>query len=162
MNWDAISAVSETISSIAVIISLVYLAQQIRQSNKLSQSQTRTELRHMASTEVTQMIEHPDIWLLMWQDTLTAEEQSRLHSFLIGATRFREFIWRQYHAGLLDQATFEYYIKVIGQILSFDRTRGWWNDYSETGTFDPDFVRYVNDMLDTSPRHDLRGKMERL
>jgi hypothetical protein len=95
MNWDAISAVSETISSVAVIISLIYLARQKQQSNKLPQSQTRTDLRHLSNAEVGYMVEHPDIWLLMWKDKLAPEEQSRLHSFLIGAIRFREFIWRQ-------------------------------------------------------------------
>ena len=49
MNWDAISAISETIASGAVVLSLMYLAMQIKHSNKISQSQTRTELRHMAN-----------------------------------------------------------------------------------------------------------------
>ena len=129
MNWDAIGAISETVSSIAVIISLIYLAQQIRHSNKLSQSQTRTDLRQQAGAEVGSMIEHPDIWLLMWKDKLTAEEQSRLHSFLVRAIRFREYIWRQYKMGLLDKETFDNYIIVVAQQLSTDRNRNWWDQY---------------------------------
>jgi len=34
MNWDAISAVAEAVGTIAVLITLIYLALQIRQSNK--------------------------------------------------------------------------------------------------------------------------------
>lgn len=162
MNWDAISAISESIASVAVIISLVYLAQQIRQSNKLSQSQTRTDLRHLSNVEVSQLVEHPDIWLLMWKDKLAPEEQSRLHSFLIGAIRFREFIWRQFKMGLLDRATFEGYIRVVPQMLSFQRTRKWWDDYGQTGTFDPEFVDYVEDLLAKTPKADLQALMEKL
>ena len=162
MNWDAIAAVSETISSIAVIVSLVYLARQIHQSNILSQSQTRTELRHLSNFEVGSMVEHPEIWLLMWQDKLTPVEQSRLHSFLIGAIRFREFIWRQHEMNLLDTATFENYSRVIPQILGFERTRRWWNDYSATGTFDPDFVKFVEKLLAATPRAPLQEMMERI
>ena len=94
MNWEAISAVSSMVSSVAVVVSLVYLAQQIRQSNKLSQSQTRVDLRHMANEEVSRLVEYPEIWLLTWKETLTMEEKSRLYGFLVGALRFREFIWR--------------------------------------------------------------------
>ena len=67
MNWDTISAISETISSVAVIISMAYLARQIQQSNKLSQGQTRTDMRHLSNVEVGYLVEHPDIWLLMWK-----------------------------------------------------------------------------------------------
>jgi hypothetical protein len=88
MNWDAISAISETISSLAVIISLIYLAQQIRHSNKLSHSQTRTDLRHQGNAETETLIEHPDIWLMMWKEKLTAEEQSRIHFFWSGRCVF--------------------------------------------------------------------------
>lgn len=59
MNWDAISAISETIASIAVVVSLVYLTIQVKHSNKLSQSQTRTDLWHMAQSEVFKLIDYP-------------------------------------------------------------------------------------------------------
>ena len=38
MNWDAIAAVAETIGSIAIVITIAYLALQIRQSSKLANS----------------------------------------------------------------------------------------------------------------------------
>jgi hypothetical protein len=63
---------------------------------------------------------------------------------------------------LLDQATFEGYIRVVPQLLSFDRTRGWWNNYRETGTYDPEFVKYVEELLAKTPKADLQGMMEKL
>ena len=132
MNWDAISAVSDSIASIAVVVSLIYLARQIRHSNKLSHSQTRTDLRHQAGAELQSLIDYPEIWLLYWKEKLTAEEQSRLHSFLIRALRFREFIWRQHKLGLLDKETFETYIVVVAQQLSTERNRFWWDNYKKS------------------------------
>lgn len=38
MNWDAISAVSEVVGSVAVVLTLIYLALQIRQNTKSVQS----------------------------------------------------------------------------------------------------------------------------
>ena len=34
MNWDAIGAVGETLGAVAVFVSLIYLASQIRAQNK--------------------------------------------------------------------------------------------------------------------------------
>lgn len=162
MNWDAISAVSETISSIAVIISLLYLAQQIRHSNKLSHSQTRTDLRQYGNAEVETLIEHPEIWLMMWKDKLSPEEQSRIHWFLIRAMRFREFIWRQHKMGLLDKVTYESYIGVVAQTLSTERSKVWWNSYKHSGIFDPEFIELVEDILAKNPGFDLKQHLESL
>ena len=40
MNWDAVSAIAEILGSIAVVVTLIYVAIQIRQSNRESQSST--------------------------------------------------------------------------------------------------------------------------
>lgn len=162
MNWDAISAVSETISSVAVIISLIYLAQQIRHSNKLSHSQTRADLRHHGNTEIESLIEHPEIWLLMWKEKITAEEQSRIHFFLVRSLRFREFIWRQHKTGLLDKETFETYFSVVAQTLSTERSKSWWDSYKNSGIFDSEFVEMVDKIQVEIPVFDLKKHMESL
>ncbi|MFT4564489.1 MAG: hypothetical protein ACI9BW_004256 [Gammaproteobacteria bacterium] len=44
MNWDAIGAVSEIVGAIAVVVSLVYLAVQIRQSTRTERSRAFQEI----------------------------------------------------------------------------------------------------------------------
>ncbi|NKC01282.1 MAG: hypothetical protein GKR90_22675 [Pseudomonadales bacterium] len=46
MNWDAIGAIGELISAVAVMITLVYLTLQVRQSNRLMQAQHRETNRN--------------------------------------------------------------------------------------------------------------------
>ncbi|MEM9301400.1 MAG: hypothetical protein AAGE01_04775 [Pseudomonadota bacterium] len=41
MNWEAIGTIAETVSAAAVVISLIYLAAQIRQSNRQVEEQLR-------------------------------------------------------------------------------------------------------------------------
>ena len=38
MNWEAIGAIGEVIGALAVVASLIYLASQIRQNNKLARN----------------------------------------------------------------------------------------------------------------------------
>lgn len=44
MDWAAIGAVSEVIAAVAVVISLVYLAAQVRQANKIARATTRNAI----------------------------------------------------------------------------------------------------------------------
>ena len=44
MNWDAISAVAEVFGAAAVLVTLIYLSIQIRQSNSLAEAQSQREL----------------------------------------------------------------------------------------------------------------------
>ena len=52
MNWDALAAISEIIGALAVVITLAYLAVQIRQSNDLLRSESRQTL---VSNDVTSL-----------------------------------------------------------------------------------------------------------
>jgi NAD/NADP transhydrogenase alpha subunit len=52
MNWDAISSVAEIIGAIAVVVSLIYLASQVKQSN--------TQARGEAHSN----------WLTTWSETI--------------------------------------------------------------------------------------------
>ncbi len=79
-----------------------------------------------------------------------------MHNFLISALRFREFIWRQYQLNLLDEETFRNYMKAVLQVLGSDRNRRWWDTYKNT-TFDPGFIAYIDNLLASHPKTDLRN-----
>jgi len=51
MNWEAIGSVGEVVSAIAVLVTLIYLTLQVRQSNRLMQAQYR-EVNRSAVLEV--------------------------------------------------------------------------------------------------------------
>jgi len=46
MNWDAVGSVGEIISALAVVITLVYLASQIRQSNQIARTEAELAIRN--------------------------------------------------------------------------------------------------------------------
>ena len=48
MNWDAISAIGEIVGAAAVVVTLAYLAIQIRNSTKIARSSTRQAIASMA------------------------------------------------------------------------------------------------------------------
>ena len=49
MNWDAIGAVGEVVGAITVLVTLIYLARQVRQSNRIAIASAEIALREAAN-----------------------------------------------------------------------------------------------------------------
>src|SRR5438034_10915131 len=91
MNWDAISAISQLIGSIAVVFSVLYLAVQVHRSTRVAKVAAQ-DAAAAAVREVTgTFMENADmarIWRAGLEnlDSLPAEEQARFfhatHEFL--------------------------------------------------------------------------------
>ena len=107
MNWDAINAVSQLISSIAVVVSVLYLAVQLRSSTRVARV-AAMDAAAAALRDVTKpFMENAElarIWRIGLEnlDALSAEDQARFfhaaHQFL----KALETIHYHYVYGLLD------------------------------------------------------------
>ena len=105
MNWEAVSAISEIIGAIAVVISLVYVATQIRQNTKLMRSTAKQSLTETTQGLIYKMVDYSGEWLKLTTGEMpsTPEEDSRM-SLLVRATlRGFESQCYQYEAGLLEE-----------------------------------------------------------
>ena len=61
MNWEAIGAIGEIISGIAVLLTLFYLANQIRQSNRATQAEMESKAGQWWSQHNREMIHSPEM-----------------------------------------------------------------------------------------------------
>jgi hypothetical protein len=59
MNWDAISAIAEVLGATAVVVSLIYVASQIKQANVQAQGEAHSN------------------WLTAWNDTIKGWTENR-------------------------------------------------------------------------------------
>ena len=92
MNWEAVGAISDVIAAAAVVITLVYLASQIRQSNVQAQGDAHSN------------------WLTTWNDTIkgwirdrdTVEVMQRGFSDLSGLSRVEQAIFAHQVAALIN------------------------------------------------------------
>ena len=63
MSLTELSAIGEVVASGAVVVTLVYLAIQVRQANALARAQTRQRMVDQAQQEIyTGLIEQPSIY----------------------------------------------------------------------------------------------------
>ncbi|HMJ05747.1 MAG TPA: hypothetical protein VK474_05780 [Chthoniobacterales bacterium] len=112
MNWDAINAVSQLISSIAVVVSVLYLAVQLRSSTRVARV-AAMDAAAAALRDVTKpFMENAElarIWRIGLEDlkALSKDDQARFfhaaHQFL----KALETIHYHYIYGLLDTQLWE-------------------------------------------------------
>ena len=55
MNWDAMGAVGEVVGALAVVISIVYLAIQIRQNTQTTKLSVEIDISKSFSTSLTEL-----------------------------------------------------------------------------------------------------------
>ena len=112
MNWFAISATASIISTTAFIVSVVFVAMELRRSNRIT-------LRAAAQKLVDTRVEYqkyiggdPELCELWWRGLLTPDELNPVEwrrFFLITAAdlRFSEAMYEDYEAGFLTESVWE-------------------------------------------------------
>ena len=93
MNWEAISAVAEVLGVLAVFITLVYLASQIRQNNILLKEQAKY---HMLQNQISyhdRFVDNPELVKTMYGQQLTEEENLRLRRLSGAVAVFFRWNW---------------------------------------------------------------------
>ncbi len=76
MSWDAISAISEAIAATAVVITLAYLAVQIRQSTKMNASALRQSFYDYTARQMLHGTDSPQFSALLARAGMTNEALS--------------------------------------------------------------------------------------
>jgi hypothetical protein len=98
MNWEMISAIGQMLGAIGVIISIVYLAAQIRNQNKESQRAAMNALTTHWSDLNRTLVENPEmaaLWLraLRSFDDLDAKSKLRFGAHLGRLLRFADSLY---------------------------------------------------------------------
>ena len=153
MNWEAIGAIGEIIGALAVFVTLVYLAIQIRQNTKAIQAAANQGTIDRETNALVQMINYPDILLSITRPELSDEEVVKLYAYLSLNIRNHEHYWGQYRIGAIDLSTLERYESSLKAVLSYERTRNWWKN--QTSISNPDFRKRIDSLIDNLPNRNV-------
>src|SRR6478735_2303812 len=112
MNWDALSAISQLIGSLAVVLSVLYLAVQVHQSTRVAklamQDAAATALRDVTKP-LMENAELERIWRVGLEDisALSIEERARFFHAVYQFLNAFETIHFHYVYGMMDKQLFE-------------------------------------------------------
>ncbi len=154
MNWTKASSIAEILSSVAILITLVYLVVEIQQNSKATQADTRQAILDSDQQYLELLVDSPELNLLQYKADLSDEERIRLSYLLTTFVRMRESNWLQYKNGTLDDETWQTYrLSLIAQ-LSAPQTRLWWQNFGVERVFDSQFISLVDELLANRPLFD--------
>ena len=136
MNWDAIGAVGEILGAAAVVLSLVYLATQIRQGT----SATRTATRDAAMAQTLSFFEQGlDTTVIARAahkravgEQIDDFENGQLVRYQLYNFKIFENVHFHYREGVLSDSEWDYYRRIMRSVLNtneasvemFNNTRG--------------------------------------
>ena len=151
MSINDLGSIANLISAVTVVVTLIYLARQVKQGNLLATYQARQRMMEQTQSELYQWMAYPDLVDSIRGDTdLTDERYVQLHFFLLSSMRQREWEWFQFKDGVVKREVYQAYYEVIGLHLGTARTRRWWASVGRIG-FNPAFAAEVDAYLAKRP-----------
>ena len=147
MNWDAIGAIGEVVGAFAVVVSIIYLSGQIRQSNRTAEAGTTFDSSRLIAEWHRGVTQSPDlaaIWFRAMEGgtDLTEEERAR---FLFTVAEFLILIEALYHQrelGFVSEEAWAPGEKILLNLLANPYISEWWR--AEVSWTSESFREYVN------------------
>ena len=150
MQMSRLSAVAEIVSSVAILVTLGYLAIQTTQNTRAIEATSRQATLARDVEALYQNVGDPQLFLNLVNRNMTDEEKSQLSAYLFAFTRLREANYLDWKAGAMDDATWQSYLGAITGPFAYEQPRKWWARYRTAG-FDPGFVELVDARLADAP-----------
>jgi hypothetical protein len=157
INWDAVGAIGEIVGALAVILTLFYLARQLRHNSEIVESHTK-ELRLSALQDTASSFSHlrdpiirdpnvADIWQRATTDyhSLSGVEKVRADSMLQEFFFAHQAVFNRYLDGAYDQWT-NHSNGIIKQFLRLPGIQQYWNRASPV-MYQREFVDEINQLL---------------
>jgi len=168
MNWEAIGAISEMIGALAVVVSLIYLAFQIRQNTNQLEHNERASIAASASVSATNYRENrvhiyasSELAEILMKGSANPEslnEVDRLR-FRLLISNFVDANWDMYvqsvATGFSPEVWSAHGSKVLGRVLDTPGGRWFWRNFREE--YSKEFCLEVDRILDSSSTRELNN-----
>ncbi len=146
MTWEAISAIAEVCGVIAVIVTLVYLAIQIKQSTVAMRGTTINAVTDRIFQEQRWAADLADTFAKFHDpDSLTVPEKIRYLNWINSGLRNRQNEYFLYKQGSLDEQVWQASVSMIPLFLSEPIARKWWDE--SKSLFADDFRKFVDSLV---------------
>ncbi|MEH6570916.1 MAG: hypothetical protein V7709_17675 [Halioglobus sp.] len=153
MNWDAVGASAEMLAAIGVIITLLYLASQIRQNTESNRFSRYDSFVHSVSNIRQAIIENEDVASIFDRGLrdpaeLSDLEKVRFRNILYSAIHAMETLHLQLSQSGLDKEIWQRQTSLVDRIIGSPGGKNWWLEHRVE--FDKNFVQAVDKFLDRS------------
>ena len=126
MDWDALGAIGELVGAVAVLITVGYLAVQIRQNTRALESAAINSLRDVHV--LTENNEHYNSLVLksLRNEALTDEERLQMVERFYTIMKGFEVLWLQQQVGAVSHDQFDQHLDIVRWALTAPVSRRMW------------------------------------
>ena len=155
MNWDAIAAVSQVVGSIAVIVTLIYLARQVRQSTAALRSAATQGAHDQAADFYGALSSDPELVMVVARgietpDELSDAERGQFYCFFMRNLFNFQNWYLQTQDGLMDDALLASWSRIA---TGFTGTPGFKQFWADRGhIYAPEFVNFMETQIISQER----------
>ena len=146
MNWDAIAAVAETVGVIGVIVSLIYVAVQLKQNTIASNVESKLTMTRLLSDYTDVLFDTSNLNLFMKgresMQSLQGTDRLRFSNLCLKAFWFYSAAYYQYRKHTIDEDDWFELEAMIDFFVDGAGVRHWWNRHGRT-RFSGQFLDYV-------------------
>ena len=149
MNWEAISAIGQIVGAIAVVISVLYLAREIRSNARAARvASLETLIRWLG-----QLAEHPHLRELYHRgihdfDSLGGADLVGFGVLMNQLFHIIQETYYQHADGHLDPRVWRSTEVSVRELIAYPGIQAWWRLRSHW--FSEEFVNYVNQLQQTA------------
>ena len=151
MNWEAMGSIAELLGALGVIVSLVYLATQVRSNTAAIRAGTSQDVTNRAS-EISQSISlDPSATEIIYvglrdPDALSAEQRRQFGGILLAIFRAYENVEYQFRGGFLDQGEWSGLSSNLRSTATQPGFVTWWTRHGRHG-FNPEFQSFIDEVI---------------
>ena len=152
MTIQDLGSIGELVAAIATLVTLIYLATQVRQNTRALKSATFQNISGEMGKNVEPIISNADLAAVMVKgntdpDSLSAEERLRYSSMLVASFRRLESVYVQHQLGSIDEELKEGFEISMMAVLQIPFAADWWKT-AKMAFYKP-FTDHVDQRLDS-------------
>jgi hypothetical protein len=147
MNWDAIGAIGEMLGVAVVVVSLLYLATQMRQNANAVKASNRNSMANLTTQVLLKIASDPDLASVFRRgqadpSLLDDDEAFRFDTLLYAIFDHWETFYSHWRLGALSNDDWEKWESVIGFYMSQKGAQKFWESFSQN--YSVPFRDFVN------------------
>ncbi len=153
MNWEAIGAVGEILSALAVLVTLVYLATQIRQSTAQQKREELVSIQHGQNAVIAQL-QDPRVfgaYVRTADDRRpTIEDRGTALSWVIQYLNHFQVVHELHRNGALNEEQYQLWAGFAVAIVAPKGVRRWWDEEDGRLAFHSEVRQLIDSRLQDS------------
>jgi hypothetical protein len=153
MNWEAISAVGQIVGAIGVIISVIYLAQQVRSNARQTRLASMRSMSEAFNQWLYGLAGNPPIGDLYYRGmrdfaSIEGADLPRFSALMDSLFRIYEDMYYQKLEGHLDPRVWRGFEAPMRDIIAYPGAQAWWQ--SRSHWFSREFADFINGLARTA------------